>query len=58
MRLGPVGGRIIAETFVVMPLDDPSLFVNEEPTFRPIPALTRGGTFGFAELVNAALAHR
>ena len=57
VRLGPVGGRIIAETFAAMLLDDPSSFVNEEPTFRPLPALTRGGTFGFAELVNAALAH-
>jgi hypothetical protein len=54
VRLGPVGGRIVAETFVgVMAADRSSVLYN--PFFRPDPAFTRYGRFGFRELIRAVL---
>jgi hypothetical protein len=52
MRLGPVGGRIVTETFVgLMAVDRSSVLYN--PFFRPDPAFTRDGRFGFRELIRA-----
>ncbi len=56
-RLGPVGGRIVAETFAGLMLGDPSSFLNVDPLFTPDPALAAAdGTFGLRELIAAALA--
>jgi hypothetical protein len=42
-RLGPVGARIVAETFVHILKRDPSSYLNVHGGFRPIlPALSRG----------------
>jgi hypothetical protein len=57
IRLGPVGGRIVGETFAAMLLSDPSSYLNENPTFAPNPALSNNGRFGLADLINAALGH-
>jgi hypothetical protein len=52
MRLGPVGQRIVAETFVgLMAVDRSSVLFD--PTFRPEPAFTRNNQFGFRELIRA-----
>jgi hypothetical protein len=52
MRLGPVGQRIVAETFVgVMAADSSSVLYD--PTFRPDPAFTTNNQFGFREIVRA-----
>jgi hypothetical protein len=54
MRLGPVGGRIVAETIVgIMAVDRSSVLYN--PFFRPDPAFVRNGRFGFRELIRAVL---
>jgi heme peroxidase len=55
-RLGPVGGRIVAETFAGLMLADPSSFINVDPLFTPDTTLVNaGGTFGLRELIAAAL---
>lgn len=50
-RLGPVGGRIVTEVFVGLMLADRTsvLYVP----FRPDPAFSDNGRFGFRELVRA-----
>ncbi len=54
-RLGPVGGRIVAETFVGLMKSDPNSVLNQ-PNFRPSQNLTnRQGNFGFKELVRAVV---
>ncbi len=51
MRLGPVGGRIVAETFVGLMLADRSSFLFR--SFRPRKDLSDNGRFGFRELIKA-----
>jgi hypothetical protein len=55
IRLGPVGGRLIAEVFASLLLGDPTSYLAAETTFEPIPEFTRGGVFGLAELINVAV---
>lgn len=52
-RLGPVGGRIVAETFVGILLKDSSSFVAQDP--RWVPSLALNGKFGLRDLVRIAL---
>lgn len=55
IRLGPVGGRIVAEVFVGLMLGDTHSFLRQDPLFQPTPAFTRNGLFGIAELIAQAL---
>ena len=55
IRLGPVGGRLIAEVFASLLRGDPTSYLYAEPGFQPIADFTHDGTFGLAELVNVAL---
>ncbi len=55
VKLGPVGGRIIAEVFSSLLLGDPMSYLNASAAFAPIPAFTHSGRFGLAELINVAL---
>jgi hypothetical protein len=55
LRLGPLGGRLVAEVFASLLRGDPTSYVNAERRFEPIPDLTRHGTFGIAQLINAVL---
>jgi hypothetical protein len=52
-RLGPVGGRLVAETFVGIMLADSSSYLSLAPTWKP--ALGVNGVFGLRELIAAAL---
>jgi hypothetical protein len=52
-RLGPVGGRIVAETIVGLLAYDSSSFLNQNPLWKP--SLASSGSFGLRELVLAAL---
>lgn len=54
--LGPVGGRIVAETMVGLLLADSSSFLAQDPLWRPDPDLMVAGRFGLRELIAAALA--
>jgi hypothetical protein len=51
-RLGPVGGRIVAETFAGILASDSSSFLNLNPRWTP--SLAVNGVFGLRELVAAA----
>lgn len=55
IRLGPVGGRLVAEVFGALLDGDPGSLPHARPRFAPQPQLTRDGRFGLAELINAAL---
>jgi hypothetical protein len=52
-RLGPVGGRIVAETLVGILEGDSSSFINQDPLWQP--SLAVNGVFGLRELVATAL---
>ena len=53
-QLGPVGGRIVAETFVRMLKRDASSFLNVSGGFAPILPSTAAGDFTVADLVTFA----
>jgi hypothetical protein len=53
-QLGPVGGRIVAETFVGLLLADSSSYVSLNPLWAPT-AYMQHGVFGLRELIAAAL---
>jgi hypothetical protein len=53
-QLGPVGGRIVAETFVRLLKRDASSFLNAPNGFTPFLPSATPGTFTFADLVNFA----
>jgi hypothetical protein len=57
IKLGPVGGRLVAEVFASLLRGDPASYLYAEPKFVPIKDFTHGGRFGLAELVNVALGH-
>jgi hypothetical protein len=52
-KLGPVGGRIVAETFVGILLGDSSSFLAQNPLWTP--SLAVNGAFSFRELIATAL---
>jgi hypothetical protein len=57
VKLGPVGGRIVAEVFAALLRGDPTSYLNQETAFEPIPQFTHDGQFGLTELINVALGH-
>ncbi len=56
IRLGPVGGTIIAEVFASLLKADNTSFINANPNFFPRSEFLHEGKFGLAELINAVLA--
>jgi hypothetical protein len=55
IKLGPVGGRIVAEVFAALLCADRTSYLRQKTKFTPIREFTRGGKFGLAQLVNVAL---
>lgn len=55
IRLGPVGGRLVAEVFASLLRGDPSSYLYADPKFAPLADFTKNGRFGLAELINVAL---
>jgi hypothetical protein len=53
-QLGPVGGRIVVETFVRMLKRDPMSYLNITGTFTPTLPSSTPGDFTFADLVKVA----
>jgi hypothetical protein len=49
-RLGPVGGRIVAEVLIGLLLGDPHSFLSQWPTFEPF--FISKGQFGMPELLK------
>lgn len=58
IKLGPVGGRIVAGVFAALLQGDRTSYLSNGTAFTPIPDFTRDGKFGLAELINAALRPR
>lgn len=52
-KLGPVGGRIVTETFVGILLGDSSSYLSQDPLWKP--TLAKDGVFGLRELISTAL---
>jgi len=50
IRLGPVGGRIVAETFIGLLLADRHSFLSQAPDWTP----NKSGTFTMADLIKRA----
>ncbi len=60
IKLGPVGGRIVAGVFAALLRGDPTSYLNtdhlrEGARFGPIADFTNNEKFGLAELINVAL---
>jgi Animal haem peroxidase len=55
VKLGPVGGRIVAEVFAALLRGDRTSYLRKKTAFSPIPEFTHDGKFGLAELINVAL---
>jgi hypothetical protein len=56
IKLGPVGGRIVADVFAALLRGDPTSYLKQGGPFTPIADFTRDGrTFGLAELIDVAL---
>lgn len=56
IRLGPVGGRIVAEVFIGLLLGDSHSFLQQQPDWTPNPAfLNKDKKFGIAELIKQAI---
>jgi len=54
-RLGPVGGRIVAETFLGLMLADSSSYLSLNPHWKPDSKLTVKGKFGLREMISFTL---
>jgi Animal haem peroxidase len=53
VRLGQVGGRIVAEVLLGMLAADPTSFINANPTFQPVPPIApAAGQFTMSDLVR------
>jgi Animal haem peroxidase len=50
IRLGPLGGRIVAETIIGLILGDSHSFLSQDPAWRPMQ-----DKFGIADLIKAAI---
>jgi hypothetical protein len=53
-KLGPVGGRIVAETFLGLLAGDSRSFLSLDPRWTP--SLGKSGDFGIEDLIKEALA--
>jgi hypothetical protein len=56
VHLGPVGGRIVAETIIGLLLADSFSFLSQDPGWKPNTELVVNGRFDMPALVAAALA--
>ena len=54
IRLGPVGGRIVAEVFIGLLLGDQHSFLSQEPEWKPRQEFTLNGLFRMTELIRQA----
>jgi hypothetical protein len=55
IKLGRVGGRIVAGVFAALLLGDRTSYLNGDAPFTPIADFARDRKFGLAELINVAL---
>lgn len=55
IRLGPVGGRLVAGVFASLLRGDRTSYLYAQPKFAPIGDFAKDERFGLAELINVAL---
>ena len=55
IRLGKVGGRIVAEVFIGLLLGDSHSYLSQHPKWQPEEEFKRNGQFGMAELIRQAI---
>ena len=55
VKLGKVGGTIVAEVFAGLLLGDQYSFLNQDPLWKPIADFCPNGKFGIAELLQQAM---
>ncbi len=58
IRLGPVGGRIVAEVFIGLLLGDHHTFLSQDPSWQPNQQFTSAGEFKMADLIKQAMRAR
>lgn len=56
-QLGPVGGTIVAETFLGILKGDKTSYLNLDPEWSPTAGVATDGTFGLREMIGFAQAH-
>ncbi len=54
VRLGKVGGRIVAEVFIGLLLGDQYSYLNQDPLWKPIPEFMNQDKFGIVEMLSQA----
>ena len=55
IRLGPVGGRIVAEVIIGLLLGDQYSFLSQEPSWKPFNEFMNNGNFKMADLIKVAI---
>ncbi len=56
LKLGPVGGRIVAEVFIGILLGDQHSFLSQSPNWHPESSFcAKDGSFGMLELIQQAI---
>ena len=55
VTMGPVGGRIVAETLIGLILADSHSFINQDPKWKPMIPIANPNTFTMGDLVKYAL---
>ena len=55
VSLGPVGGRIVAETLIGLLLGDSHSFVNQDPNFKPRIPSAKSDAFTMGDFIKYAL---
>lgn len=54
IRLGPVGGRLVGETFVRLLLEDRQSFLRQAPNWTPFKEFLNKGEFKMSDLLTQA----
>lgn len=55
IRLGAVGGRIVAEVFIGLMLGDQYSYLSQEPGWKPFAEFLNNGQFKMADLIKQAI---
>ena len=55
IRLGPVGGRIVAEVFIGLMLGDQYSFLSQEPSWQPFAEFQNNNKFTMADLIKTVI---
>ena len=55
LTLGPVGGRIVGETFVGLLMADSHSYLRQYPTWKPFKDFSENGIFGIAQLLKQSM---